>query len=160
MFTEQVIETPLSEYEIERDKPMPSKHHAFIQSRLLNQFDRLYAERYTVLPELTLDMPIQGRVPDLSVYPYMKSMGDEEIKMVDLPLCTIEILSPTPNHVDLLLKRRQYFDAGVQSYWLVFPDPKSVYVYSSPDEFEVFSYKEILTDTQLGIELPLSEIFK
>ncbi len=159
MFTEELTET-LTEYELERDKPMPSKHHAFIQSRLLSQFDRRYSERYTALPELFLDLPIRDRVPDLCIYPYMASMGEEAIKMTDLPLCAIEIISPTQNHIDLLIKRRQYFDAGIQSYWLVFPDPKSVYVYSSPDEFEVYSYREVLKDTVLDIELPLSEVFK
>jgi Uma2 family endonuclease len=158
MFTEEV--TAVSEYETERDKPMPSKHHAFIQSRLLSQFDRLYSDRYTVLTELSLELPIRDRVPDLCVYPYIEFMGDEEIKMSELPICTIEILSPTQNHIDLLIKRRQYFDAGIKSYWLVFPDPKSVYVYSNPEEFEVFSYREVLKDPILDIELPLAEIFK
>ncbi|MDO8366561.1 MAG: Uma2 family endonuclease [Saprospiraceae bacterium] len=158
MYTEEIA--PLSEYETEREKPMPSKHHAFIQSRLLSQFDRGYSDRYTVLTELSLDLPIRDRVPDLSVYPYTEFMGEEEIKMTDLPICIIEILSPTQNHIDLLIKRREYFDAGVKSYWLVFPDPKSVYVYSNPDEFEVFSYREVLNDPILGIELPLAEIFK
>ena len=31
MHTEEIVETKLSDYEIERDKPMPSKHHAIIQ---------------------------------------------------------------------------------------------------------------------------------
>jgi Uma2 family endonuclease len=158
MYTEEVA--TLSEYEIEREKPMPSKHHAFIQSRLLNQFYQLYANRYTALTELSLALVLGGRVPDLCIYPLMESMGEEAIRMEEMPICVIEILSPTQNPVDLLLKRRQYFEAGVKSYWLVFPDPKSAYVYSNPDEFEVFSYRDVLKDAVLGIELPLSEVFK
>jgi Uma2 family endonuclease len=80
--------------------------------------------------------------------------------MTEMPLCAIEIISPTQNPIDFLIKRRQYFDAGIQSYWLVLPDPKSVYVYSSPDEFEVYSYREVLKDEVLGIELPLAEVFR
>ncbi|MFN0215515.1 MAG: Uma2 family endonuclease [Saprospiraceae bacterium] len=158
MFTEETA--TLSEYETEREKPMPSKHHSFIQSRLLSQFDRRYSDHYTVLTEVSLNLPIRDRVPDLCVYPYTEFMGEEEIRMTDLPICIIEILSPTQNHIDLLIKRREYFDAGVKSYWLVFPDPKSVYVYSNPDEFEVYSYREVLQDPALEIELPLAEIFK
>lgn len=80
--------------------------------------------------------------------------------MTEIPLCLVEIISPTQNNIELLIKRRQYFDAGVRSYWLVSPEPKCAYVYSSPDEFEVYSYREILIDSTLGIELPLSEVFK
>lgn len=34
MHTEEVVETSLSVYEIERDKPMPGKHHAIIQGNI------------------------------------------------------------------------------------------------------------------------------
>ncbi len=157
MLTEEVA--TLSEYEIEREKPIPSKHHAFIQGNLIFYLRLKYGELFRVLPEISLELPIRDRVPDLAIYPSME-YGDEEIKMTAIPLCLIEILSPTQNHIDLLLKRREYFDAGVKSYWLVFPDPKSVYVYSNPEEFEVFSYREVLKDPTLGIELPLADIFK
>ncbi|MFN0034150.1 MAG: Uma2 family endonuclease [Saprospiraceae bacterium] len=157
MYTEEIA--TLTEYEIEREKPMPSKHHSIVQGNL-SFFIRLkYGELFRLLPEISLDLPDRDRVPDLAIYPPME-YGEEEIKMTEIPLCLIEILSPTQNLIDLLIKRRQYFDAGVQSYWLVFPEPKSVYVYSNPDEFEVFSYREVLKDPTLGIELPLSEIFK
>jgi Uma2 family endonuclease len=158
MFTEELVET-LTEYELERDKPMPSKHHSIIQGNLNFLIRSKYGDSFRLLPEISLDLPIKDRVPDLAIYRPMP-YGEEAIKMTDLPLCAIEIISPTQNHIDLLIKRRQYFDAGIQSYWLVFPDPKSVYVYSSPDEFEVYSYREVLKDSVLDIELPLSEVFK
>lgn len=157
MFTEQTA--ALSEYETEREKPMPSKHHAIIQGNLIFYLRLKYGELFRLLPEISLDLPFRDRVPDLAIYPSME-YGEEEVKMTKIPVCLVEILSPTQNHIDLLIKRREYFDAGVKSYWLVFPDPKSVYVYSNPDEFEVFSYREVLNDPILGIELPLAEIFK
>jgi Uma2 family endonuclease len=157
MYTEEVA--TLSEYEIEREKPMPSKHHSIIQSNLNFLLRLKYGELFRILTEISLDLPTRDRVPDLAIYPSM-DYGEEEIKMAQIPFGLIEILSPTQNPVDLLLKRRQYFEAGVKSYWLVFPDPKSAYVYSNPDEFEVFSYRDVLKDAVLGIELPLSEVFK
>ncbi len=157
MFTEEIAS--LSEYETEREKPMPSKHHAFIQGNLIFYLRLKYGELFSILPEISLKLPSRDRVPDLAIYSSLE-YGEEEVKMTQIPLCLVEILSPTQNHIDLILKRREYFDAGVKSYWLVFPDPKSVYVYSNPDEFEVFSYREVLKDPLLGIEFSLSEIFK
>jgi len=157
MFTGEIAS--LSEYETEREKPMPSKHHAFIQGNLIFYLRLKYGELFSILPEISLKLPSRDRVPDLAIYSSLE-YGEEEVKMTQIPLCLVEILSPTQNHIDLILKRREYFDAGVKSYWLVFPDPKSVYVYSNPDEFEVFSYREVLKDPLLGIEFSLSEIFK
>jgi Uma2 family endonuclease len=160
MHTEEIVETTLSDYEIERDKPMPSKHHAFIQGRLFSQFDRHYPDRYTVLPELSLDLPVRDRVPDLCVYPFMESLGEEEIKMTETPLGIVEILSPTQNHIDLNEKRKQYFAAGVQSYWLVLPDLKSVHVFRNVDDHDYFNRHDVLKDKVLGVEIDLKEVFK
>jgi Uma2 family endonuclease len=160
MHTEEIVETTLSDYEIERDKPTPSKHHAFIQGRLFSHFDRHYSDRYTVLPELSLNLPVRDRVPDLCVFPFMESLGEEEIKMTEIPLCAIEILSPTQNHIDLEEKRKQYFAAGVQSYWLVFPDLKSVYVFRNADDYDVFTRQDVLKDKVLDVEIDLKEVFK
>lgn len=160
MHNEEITETSLSDYEIERDKPMPSKHHAFIQGRLFAQFDRHYATRYTVLPELSLDLPVRDRIPDLCVYSFIESLGEEEIKMTEIPLCAVEILSPMQTHADLNEKRKQYFAAGIKSYWLVFPDLKSVYVFRDPEDYDVFTRQDILTDKVLDVEIDLKEVFK
>ncbi len=154
MFTET-----LAEYELEPGKPISSKHHSRVQRNLLIQMHLRYQERYDVFPEVSLGLPILDRVPDLAIYTSME-YGEEEIKMTQLPLCSVEILSPVQNRIGIKDTRRQYFDAGVQSYWLVIPALKSAYVFSSPNEFEVYSYRETLIDPKLGIELPLSEVFK
>ena len=68
MFTEQLTET-LTEYELERDKPMPSKHHSIIQGNLSFLIRSKYGHSFRVLPEISLDLPIRDRVPDLAIYP-------------------------------------------------------------------------------------------
>lgn len=85
--------------------------------------------------------------------------GEEEIRMSEVPLGVVEILSPTQNVFDLLQKRREYFNAGVKSYWLVFPELRSVYIYNSPDDYDVFAKNGKLHDRELGIELDLEEVF-
>ena len=157
-YQEEPVEI-LSDYEIERNKPMPSKHHAITESNLNFELRLKYGDRFRVLTEISLALPGRERVPDLAIYPSME-FGEEEIKMTEIPLCAIEILSPTQNHLDLNHKRKEYFAAGVQSYWLVFPDLKSVYVYYSPEDFEIYTYRDVLSDKKLAIELDLKEVFK
>ena len=159
MHKEEITETTLFDYETERDKPMPSKHHAIIQGNIHFLLRLLYGEKFRVLPEVSLDLPVKDRIPDLAIYPMM-DYGEEEIKMTELPLCAVEILSPTQTHADLNEKRKQYFAAGVKSYWLVFPDLKSVYVFRNPEDYDVFTRQDILKDKVLDVEIDLKEVFK
>ncbi|MCW5924616.1 MAG: Uma2 family endonuclease [Saprospiraceae bacterium] len=150
----------LSDYEIERGKPMPSKNHAIVQANLLLAIQPRNPQ-FRILPELTIDFPVRDRVPDLAFYRQVEfTPGDDETAMTEMPLGLVEILSPSQSTSELMQKLKEYFGAGVQSYWIVLPDFLTVYVYYSPDDFEVFTKKETLTDKKLGIELNLGEIFK
>ena len=146
-----------TDYEIERDKPMPSKHHSFVQSNL-NYLIRAKYKKFRLGSEISLDLPVRERVPDIGIFQQMP-FGEEEIRMSESPLGVVEILSPTQNVFDLLQKRREYFNAGVKSYWLVFPELRSVYIYNSPDDYDVFAKNGQLHDRVLGIELDLEEVF-
>lgn len=159
MHSEEIVETTLSEYEIERDKPMPSKHHAIIQGNILFLLRLQFGEKFRVLPEISLELPVRDRVPDLAIYRPM-DYGEEEIKMTEIPLGVVEILSPTQSHEELEKKRKQYFAAGVQSYWLVFPDLKSVYVFRNAEDYDVFTRHDLLHDKVLEVEIDLKEVFK
>lgn len=150
-----------SEYELERGKPMPSKAHAFIQKRLLVWLDTKTQNRFEVLPELSLQLP-EGRfvVPDLAVFAPMKiDVLDDEIRVTEVPLAVIEILSPQQPIQDVHKKAETYFELGVQSYWLVIPPLRSVYVFDSPQHSDVFGSDEVLTDPRLQVEVPLADIF-
>ena len=151
----------LSEYEIERGKPMPDKNHAFIQENLLFLIKLMHRDKYRVLPEINLDLPIRERIPDLAIYPMMKFVPDEnEIRMKQVPLCAIEILSAKQDLSELMTKRAEYFTGGVLSYWLVLPALYTIYVFHSATEYHIFSGKDKLQDAKLGIELDLEEVFK
>ena len=151
----------LSEYEIERGKPMPDKNHALIQGNLHFLLRLMYREKYTILLEINLDLPIRERVPDLAIYPVMKFNPDEnEIRMKQAPLCAIEILSAKQDLSELMTKRAEYFTGGVLSYGLVLPALYTIYVFSSPTEYQIFSGKDKLQDAKLDIELNLEEVFQ
>jgi Uma2 family endonuclease len=151
----------LSDYEKERGKPMPDKNHAIIQSRIVTKLSVKYEDNYTVLTEINLDLPVRERVPDLAIYPILDFQPDDnEMSMVVPPLGAIEILSEAQSPRELLKKRTEYFIGGVKSYWIVLPAFRTIYVYSSPDEYEIFKHTQILEDKILDIELDLKDIFK
>jgi Uma2 family endonuclease len=148
-----------SQYEIERGKPMPSKNHSFVQGNLYFHL-RSNFKKFQVLPELSLQLESSEKVPDLAIFENIEfTPGNDEIRVTQMPLCAIEILSPKQNLTELLVKAHAYFDNGVKSYWLVLPALRSIYVFSSALESEVYTHKDILKDEQLGIELELKGIF-
>lgn len=159
---ETVIVNPVSyreDYEIERGKPMPSKNHAFAQTRLIVAFATQFRQ-YQVLSELTIQLGEREKVPDLAIFEDISfTPGQDEIRVSQTPLCVIEILSPKQNLGDLLAKAHSYFENGIPSYWLVLPDLKSIYVFTSPQEYAVFLKRETLKDEVLNIELNLEDIF-
>lgn len=150
-----------SDYEIERRKPIPSRNHAIIQSRIIKMLYKNYEEEFEAVSELSLMIDETEKIPDVSIYKNFDFQpGNDEIKVDELPLAVIEILSPEQHLIDLIIKSKYYFEAGILSYWLVIPDLKTVYIYSDVDEYEAFVRRGKLVDTKLNIELDLKELFK
>ncbi|MFM9947548.1 MAG: Uma2 family endonuclease [Saprospiraceae bacterium] len=150
----------LSDYELERGKPMPSKNHALIQSRLIIALALKYSDLYDFMSEATLEVSGEQKIPDIAIYP--KLVFDplrDEISMKALPLCAIEILSPSQSLDELVNKTNDYFEAGVRSCWIVLPRLKTVYVFSTPEVYEPFTQHSLLHDTEIGVELQLSGLF-
>ena len=153
----------ISTYEIERGKPTPSKNHSIIQANLIFELMKKYRNQYRMASELNLKMPSGDKVPDIVVYlksELIYSPGQDEAYVSKKPFGIIEILSHSQNPSELVTRSHSYFADGIKSYWLAIPDLKSIYVFSAPNEYDVFSKKEKLVDGQLGIELDLGEIFK
>lgn len=148
----------LSEYELERGKPMPSINHGVIQARLIGAFLR-YEDQYTVASELTLDLEPQPLIPDICVYPrFSLDLLHDQIKAQKLPLLVVEILSPRQYISDLIDKMELYFAAGVKSGWLVQPALSSIVIFTPEMESTVYSSGE-MTDPVMGITVNLDKIF-
>lgn len=151
----------LSEYEIERGKPMPSKAHSIVQMNIGTELNTRYRKQYRVMSELSLELEGWQSVPDIAVYSYFEmDFLHDEIRMTEPPLCAIEILSATQGILSLSDKANQYFENGVKSCWIVIPQFKTVYVFSSADHYDTFVGEEVLKDEVLGVELPLGEVFR
>ena len=149
-----------SAYEQDRGKPMPSKVHAYIQLNIGFELKSRYKDRFTFLSELSLNLDGWWSVPDLSIYSKMAiDVRQDEIRVTTPPLCAIEIISPMQSLQELIDKAKAYFEHGVQSCWLVLPGLRSIYVFSSFDEFQTFTHTDTLLDDTLKISIPLAEVF-
>lgn len=147
-------------YEQERGKPMPSKNHAIIQTRLVAYFDRAYGDRLDALSELSLQLPDQKVVPDLAIYPKVAfDPLNDETSMTQVPLGVVEIISPSQGQEELIEKARRYFEAGVQSYWLVNPAFKIIHVTHDARSFRTVT-EGLLRDEVLGVEVELGVVFR
>lgn len=157
---EAIIEQ-LSDYELERGKPMPTLNHSIIQANLIFALKFTYRQNYSIASELNLTMPERpDAVPDIAIYPKLRiDFLNDVTSMTDMPLTVIEIVSPSQTDAEILAKFRRYFNAGVKSCWLVMPSFQAISVYSEFGKYRFFSEKDTLIDSVTGIELALSEIF-
>ena len=150
----------LSEYEIERGKPMPSKLHAFVQLRIGYLMMKNYEKQFSVFSELSLELPLGTVIPDIAIYPPMViDFFHDEIRMSEPPLCAVEILSPTQAIQELVERAPKYFNGGGQSFLVVGPPFKTIFVFCDAETYATFADQAILHDKKIGIELPLAEIF-
>lgn len=152
----------LSEYEIERGKPMPSKNHSIIQSNLIYLTGK-YRKQFRFLSEISLELDYWMSTPDIAIFPPMTiDTRHDEIRINKAPFGVIEILSPTQGMTELTDKAEKYFEYGVKSVWLVIPTLDTVVVYSSTNDFQLFkrNKNKTLKDSVLNIEISLNEIFE
>ncbi len=156
----------------DKDQEMPSRNHSFTQAQITGLFSN--DERFSTFVELSLDatqidlsqfgLKIKEEIiPDVCLYPH--SVGfkeeDDEQKMQEMPLLTIEIISPKQAISDILAKFKAYFALGVKSCWLVIPPVKTISVYSQLGHFKTFAMDmgEVI-DEVIDIQFPLQKIFR
>ena len=151
---------PLSDYEIERRKPMPNRIHGTIQSKINRLLGNGYDSRYQFPNELSL-ATTPPTTPDICIYPKKKlDVRAVEAKETEMPITTIEILSPTQTIDELQDKAWDiYFPAGVRSAWIVVPELKVIQLLLSEGEPRVF-HKNTLSDPATGIEISVDAVFE
>ena len=150
-----------NDYELERNKPMPSLNHGVIQNALGAELRFRYKKHFTIASELSLDLAEWPSVPDICIYPKLKIDHNHDIiSMTVPPLCAIEILSPSQSLNELSVKASKYFQFGVKSCWIVVPALRNVFVFSSPVDYQMFKWTETLRDELLDISLPLMDVFE
>lgn len=155
----EIIEA-VSDYEIERNKPMPSLNHASIQSNLIMEL-AAFRNQFRIVSELSLALADWPSVPDICIFPKTPlDLSQDVTAVTEAPLCAIEICSPTQSAYEMRQKVEKYFQHGVKSCWVVFPSFANIYVYSNPESYEIYRSHETLKDTVLDLSLPLKEVFE
>ncbi len=149
-----------AETDRQEEENMGSRNHSFLQSVLVAELFNL--ERFTVYTELSMEIDGKEYKPDLALYPPEQDVKDfleDILRMTDMPLCAIEILSPRQFMESLLDKFKVYFNAGVQSCWLVIPHTRMVLVYADLKTVKPFNEGDVV-DEKLDIHLPLARVFR
>ena len=79
-----------------------------------------------------------------------------------MPNVAIEVVSPHDYAEDLWEKIAEYFNAGVQLVWVVFPRQQFVYAYESFGQIRILTKSDTLQGGVVlpGFSLPLTEIFR
>ncbi len=167
------LSKPLVNYQEERE--MPSQNHSLIQARLGGLFN--LDDRFNAATELTLDVShrdltpfkikaTQELEPDIAVY-YASdfdvidpTVDNDVLKVSQMPLLVIEVLSPTQGTAEIFAKFRAYFALGIKSCWLVDPTLRIITVCSNPNDLNIYKLADgEVVDNLLDIRLPLSKIF-
>lgn len=146
---------------------MGSHNHSMVQANLVYLFKQLRI--YSVYIELSLDVSAYDLaylnikdelIPDICIYPKRPlSIPRDILRMTEMPLLIVEVLSPRQGTYSILQKFEAYFSLGVQSCWFIEPTAMIVQVYGQPDHKTTFSSGKVI-DEKLNIEVPIAEIFE
>ncbi|MCP4702267.1 MAG: Uma2 family endonuclease [Gammaproteobacteria bacterium] len=155
-----VLLEPSADTGCPEEEIMGSRNHSYLQTVLAAELFNL--DRFAVYTELSLDISGKEYKPDIALYQPEQCVDtflNDVLRMTDMPLCAIEILSPRQFIESILDKFKVYFPAGVQSCWLVLLNTRTVLVYSDLETVHAFSSGEAV-DEKLNLRLPLSRIFR
>lgn len=157
----------LEEEEEEEVEDMGSYNHSTVQANLAFVFKQL--GNYSVAIELSLDSSSLDKtrynvkdelIPDVCIYPKRDlSIPFDILKMDEMPLLVVEVLSPRQFIASLLEKFRAYFALGIISCWLVEPTTRTVHVYTSMTQWQTFTVADVIHDPALNIDIPCAEVF-
>jgi Uma2 family endonuclease len=136
----------------------PSRNHSYFQ--LNTGYSLKKQNKFSVFSELSLLIDGKEYVPDIAVYLPMKiSKSKDILKMTEMPLLVVEVMSPTQGTQEVLDKFEIYFAAGIKSCWLLEPAIGAVTVYENLENFKTF-VEGIIIDKVIDIKIPIQEIFE
>ena len=116
--------------------------------------------------ELTFELevwttPVKWRKPD-GAYLTNQQIIDGANGIESMPLFVIEVISKNDDINIVMNKVDEYFAAGVQVIWHIFPEQKMVHIYRSLDLIEVCRKDKICSAAPVlpDFEIKVSDIFK
>lgn len=102
--------------------PRPTTVHQFVATRLISVLEYACPDDLCVVAEPALQLgPRTEFAPDIVVVRVDQVGG---AKFTEPPLLAVEVRSPATASVDLNSKKTAYEKFGVQSYWILDPEPE------------------------------------
>jgi Uma2 family endonuclease len=118
--------------------------------------------------EMLFDLPVatgRRRRPDVAFvsfdrWPLHRRIPRREAWEV-VPNLAVEVISRTDSVDSIVDKIAEYFHAGVEHVWVVFPSQEQVYVYDSPTSVHILTRTDELSGNPVlpDFRLPLVELF-
>ena len=108
----------------------------------------------------------EERRPDVAFVSYGRWPRNRRVPCVKawdvVPDLAVEVVSPTNTANQVQTKIHEYFRAGVERVWVIYPESEEVYIYSSPTQLRVLTRNDALDgDTVLpGFRLPVAALFE
>lgn len=152
--------------------PSPSTKHQRVSGRLHAQlFNHLNGKECEVF-HAPFDIELHNEkleknkvvVPDLLVICNKSGLGDN--KYIGVPDLIMEILSPSNQAHDLVVKLKLYMQYGVKEYWIVNPMLNIVLIYVLNEEGQYYQTDALkekgLASSEIlkGFEVDMEELFK
>lgn len=156
---ETPIVEPLSDYELERGKPMPNFNHGYIQANLIFALRKRYGKQHSVASEVAISVGEKDVVPDVLVFAKRAiDWFETKPELSEPPILAIEIQSPSQPPEVIIDKAKAMLNSGVKSVWIIQPALKTVSVIAKDAPPKTF-VEGIVRDSASGIELPFEDIF-
>jgi Uma2 family endonuclease len=109
---------------------------------------------------------LQQRRPDAALVSYQRWPKSRPLPHTDpwpvVPDLAIEAVSKSNPGEEIIDKIQEYFEAGVQLVWVVYPKQRLIYVYQSPTDVHVFTQTGELDGGSVlpGFRLPVAALFE
>lgn len=106
------------------------------------------------------------RRPDLAYvafdrWPYAAAPAEDPAAFAVVPNIAAEVVSPTTSAAEIEAKVDEYFRAGVQLVWVIFPVPRRIHAYDSPSQARILRETDDLDGGAVlpGFRLRLADLF-
>jgi len=175
-FPSTVDESPADEslYEVvdgqRVELPPMGVYEVFVASRLGSYLDVFVTKQKLgrVVVEALFDLAIGGkqRRPDVAFVSYQRWPRDRQIPREEdawpvVPNAAIEVVSKNNKANEIATKVDEYFRAGVELVWVIWPKLEKVYVYTTARDIHILSRTDELDGGNVlpGFRLAVANLF-
>ena len=149
---------------VEVEKLLPKQVHGVVQMFLTQWMGRNLPPEFDALPELNVLCGPDRLVPDITVA--QQSAHYVNGDLADGPELAVEIFSPGQLLADVLDRCSRLLKAGTAMCWIIWPDKRKVWNYSSDDLAETGPLSSYLLfrikldgSFEVACSLPINELW-